>query len=102
MSEVFAEERGRTEQKALDLIHNEKDHADTTEMQTFDNLSIGDDSHDYHQRDGNEFVIFTNNREGMLPTGIYHNNRATFNIMGIAVAGGAIAIAIRRRRKKEN
>ena len=100
MSEVFAADRRRTDQTPLTLTH--KDHTDTTDMQTFDNLSIGDTSHDRHQRDGNEFVIFTNNREGMLPTGFYHNNKATFNIIGIAVAGGAIAIAIRKRRKKEN
>lgn len=99
MSEVFAANRRRTDQTPLTLTH--KDHTDTTDMQTFDNLSIGDNSHDRHQRDGNEFVIFTNNREGTLPTGFYHNNKATFNIIGIAAVGGTIAIIIRRRRKKE-
>lgn len=48
---------------------------------------------------GDETVAFTNNREGTLPTGIYHNNRAAFNIMGVAAAGGAIAIVIKKRRK---
>ena len=48
---------------------------------------------------GDETVAYTNKREGTLPTGIYHNNRAAFNIMGIAAAGGAIAIVIRKRRK---
>ena len=48
---------------------------------------------------GDETIAFTNNREGVLPTGIYHNNRAAFNIIGIAAAGGAIAIVIRKRRK---
>ena len=71
-------------------------------MQTFNNLPFGDDSHDRHQTDGNEFIIFTNNREGTPPTGFYHNNKATFNIIGIAAVGGAIAIVIRRKRKKEN
>lgn len=100
MSEVFASSRSRTEQKTITLKHDEQNHTDTTDMQTFDNLPFG--NNDLDITDGNEFVIFTNNREGMLPTGFYHNNRATFNIMGIAVAGGAIAIVIRRRRKKEN
>jgi len=50
---------------------------------------------------GDETVAFTNNREGVLPTGIYHNNRAAFNIMGIAAAGGAIAIVIKKRRKDQ-
>lgn len=98
MSEVFAADRGRTEQKSITLNHDEKNHTDTTDMQTFDNLPFGTKD---HQTDGNEFVIFTNNREGTLPTGIYHNNKATFNIIGIAVVGGAIAIAIRRRRKEK-
>lgn len=100
--EVFAADRGRTEQTALNLDHDEQNHTDTTKMQTFNNLPFGDDSHDRHQTDGNEFIIFTNNREGTLPTGFYHNNKATFNIIGIAAVGGAIAIVIRRRRKKEN
>lgn len=98
MSEVFAADRGRTEQKSITLNHDEKNHTDTTDMQTFDNLPFGTKD---HQTDGNEFVIFTNNREGTLPTGIYHNNKATFNIIGIAAVGGAIAIAIRRRRKEK-
>lgn len=98
MSEVFAADRGRTEQKSITLNHDEKNHTDTTDMQTFDNLPFGAKD---HQTDGNEFVIFTNNREGMLPTGFYHNNKATFNIIGIAAAGSAIAIVIRKRRKEK-
>lgn len=63
---------------------DENKHTDATDVQTLA---------------GNETVAFTNDREGVLPTGIYHNNRAAFNIMGIAAAGGAIAIVIRKRRK---
>lgn len=70
--------------QAIDLTHNGTDHTDATATQTLA---------------GNETVVFTNDREGTLPTGIYHNNRAAFNIMGIAAAGGAIAIVIRKRRK---
>lgn len=70
--------------QAIDLTHNGTDHTDATATQTLA---------------GDETVVFTNDREGTLPTGIYHNNRAAFNIMGIAAAGGAIAIVIRKRRK---
>ena len=70
--------------QAIDLTHNKDDHTDATAMQTLA---------------GDETVAYTNKREGTLPTGIYHNNRAAFNIMGIAAAGGAIAIVIRKRRK---
>ena len=70
---------------AIRLAHATEDHSDTTPENV---LSAND-----------ETVAFTNNREGTLPTGIYHNNRAAFNIMGVAAAGGAIAIAIRKRRK---
>lgn len=70
--------------QAIDLTHNKDDHTDATATQTLA---------------GDENIVYTNNREGTLPTGIYHNNRAAFNIMGIAAAGGAIAIVIRKRRK---
>jgi pilin isopeptide linkage protein len=70
--------------QAIDLTHNKDDHTDATATQTLA---------------GDETVAYTNKREGTLPTGIYHNNRAAFNIMGIAAAGGAIAIVIRKRRK---
>lgn len=70
--------------EALGLQHDPKEHSDTIKTQTLA---------------GDETVTYTNTREGTLPTGIYHNNRATFNIIGVAAAGGAIAIAIRKRRK---
>ncbi|WP_288155169.1 Spy0128 family protein [uncultured Sharpea sp.] len=70
--------------QAIDLTHNKTDHTDAIATQTLA---------------GDENIVYTNNREGTLPTGIYHNNRAAFNIMGVAAAGGAIAIAIRKRRK---
>jgi len=68
------------------LIHNQDNHTDATATQTL----VGD-----------ETVAFTNDREGTLPTGIYHNNRAIFNIIGIAAIGSAIAIVIRKRRKEK-
>ena len=70
--------------QAIDLTHNKDHHTDAIATQTL-------------TEDAN--ILYTNNREGTLPTGIYHNNRAAFNIMGIAAAGGAIAIVIRKRRK---
>lgn len=70
--------------QAIDLTHNNDHHTDATATQTLA---------------GDENIVYTNDREGTLPTGIYHNNRAAFNIMGIAAAGGAIAIVIRKRRK---
>jgi hypothetical protein len=69
----------------IKLAHATADHSDTTPENV---LSAND-----------ETVTFTNDREGTLPTGIYHNNRVAFNIMGVAAAGGAIAIVIRKRRK---
>ncbi|BBH25306.1 hypothetical protein SG0102_02400 [Intestinibaculum porci] len=70
--------------QAIDLTHSKDDHTDAIATQTLA---------------GDETIAYTNDREGVLPTGIYHNNRAAFNIMGIAAAGGAIAIVIRKRRK---
>lgn len=71
------------------LTHSNTDHTDAT--------PTGENEFTLGTND--ETVAFTNDREGTLPTGIYHNNRAAFNIMGIAAAGGAIAIVIRKRRK---
>ena len=71
------------------LTHSNTDHTDAT--------PTGENEFTLGTND--ETVAFTNDREGTLPTGIYHNNRAAFNIMGVAAAGGAIAIAIRKRRK---
>lgn len=75
----------------------------TTETLTTDNGGLTHDKYTYATNEqtltGDETVAFTNDKEGVLPTGIYHNNRAAFNIMGIAAAGGAIAIVIRKRRK---
>lgn len=71
------------------LTHSNTDHTDAT--------PTGENEFTLGTND--ETVAFTNDREGTLPTGIYHNNRAAFNIMGIAAAGGAIAIVIKKRRK---
>ena len=71
------------------LTHSNTDHTDAT--------PTGENEFTLGAND--ETVAFTNDREGTLPTGIYHNNRAAFNIMGVAAAGGAIAIVIKKRRK---
>ena len=71
------------------LTHSNTDHTDAT--------PTGEDEFTLGTND--EKVAFINDREGTLPTGIYHNNRAAFNIMGVAAAGGAIAIVIKKRRK---
>lgn len=46
-------------------------------------------------------VEFTNNRSGVLPTGIYHNNRAAIAIAGIAAMGGVLAITVKKHRKHQ-
>lgn len=46
-------------------------------------------------------VAYTNNREGVLPTGVIHNNRAALSIAGIAAAGACIAIAVKKQRKNK-
>lgn len=71
------------------LTHSNTDHTDATPTGK-DEFTLGTND---------EKVAFINDREGTLPTGIYHNNRAAFNIMGIVAAGGAIAIVIKKRRK---
>lgn len=49
----------------------------------------------------NDTVEFTNNRNGVLPTGIYHNNRAAIAIAGIAAMGGVLAITVKKHRKHQ-
>lgn len=71
---------------AIKLTHAADAHTDTTPENV---LSAKD-----------ETVAFTNTREGTLPTGFYHNNKAAFSIAGIAAAGACVAIAVKKRRKK--
>lgn len=44
-------------------------------------------------------MVYTNSREGVLPTGVIHNNRAALSIAGVAAAGACIAVAVRKQRK---
>lgn len=71
---------------AIDLTkgHDAKAHTDVTPEQT---LAV------------DETVAFTNDREGVLPTGVIHNNRAALSIAGVAAAGACIAVAVRKQRK---
>lgn len=70
----------------IGLSHDGTSHTYTTPNETLTN----DDT-----------VEFTNNRNGVLPTGIYHNNRAAFAIAGIAAMGGCLAIAVKKHRKHQ-
>ncbi|MGN1392247.1 MAG: hypothetical protein ACI4WQ_09695, partial [Sharpea porci] len=47
----------------------------------------------------NDEITFINNREGVVPTGLFHNNRTQLTIGGIALASAAIAIVVTKRRK---
>lgn len=47
-----------------------------------------------------ETVAFTNSREGTLPTGLFHNNRAALSVVGIAAAGACIAVAVKKRNDR--
>ena len=44
-----------------------------------------------------EETVVTNNREGTIPTGIYLNHKLPFNILGVALAGGAVALIAKKR-----
>lgn len=46
----------------------------------------------------NEIVV-TNNKEGTIPTGIYLNHKLPFNILGVALAGGAVALIAKKRHE---
>lgn len=77
---------GAEEAKAIRLAHAAADHSDTTPENV---LSTND-----------ETVAFTNTREGILPTGLVHNNRAALSVIGIAAAGACIAIAVKKRNDR--
>lgn len=42
-------------------------------------------------------VVFTNTKNGTIPTGIYLNHKLPFNIAGIAILGGAISLVAKKR-----
>lgn len=69
----------------ITLTHAAEGHTDVTPQNV---LSAND-----------ETVAFTNDREGVLPTGVIHNNRAALSIAGVAAAGACIAVAVRKQRK---
>ena len=77
---------GTEEAKAITLHHDNGEHSDATPENV---LSTND-----------ETVAFTNTREGTLPTGLVHNNRAALSVVGIAAAGACIAIAVKRRNDR--
>ncbi len=46
-----------------------------------------------------EKTTFTNERKGAIPTGIYLNHKLPFNILGVALAGGAVALIAKKRHE---
>lgn len=44
-------------------------------------------------------TVVTNKREGAIPTGIYLNHKLPFNILGVALAGGAVALIAKKRHE---
>lgn len=77
---------GAEEAKAITLHHDNGEHSDATPENV---LSTND-----------ETVAFTNTREGTLPTGLVHNNRAALSVIGIAAAGACIAVAVKKRNDR--
>lgn len=48
---------------------------------------------------GVEETVVTNDRSGAIPTGIYLNHKLPFNILGVALAGGAVALIAKKRHE---
>ena len=71
------------------LTHSDTEHTDATPT----------GENEFALGTNDEKVAFTNNREGVLPTGVIHNNRAALSIAGVAAAGACIAVAVRKQRK---
>lgn len=46
-----------------------------------------------------EKTVVTNDRNGLIPTGIYLNHKLPFNILGVALAGGAVALIAKKRHE---
>ncbi len=44
-------------------------------------------------------TVVTNDRTGAIPTGIYLNHKLPFNILGVALAGGAVALIAKKRHE---
>lgn len=44
-------------------------------------------------------TVVTNDRTGTIPTGIYLNHKLPFNILGVALAGGAVALIAKKRHE---
>ncbi|BBH25820.1 hypothetical protein SG0102_07540 [Intestinibaculum porci] len=44
-------------------------------------------------------TVVTNTKNGTLPTGIYLNHKLPFNILGVALAGGAVALIAKKRHE---
>lgn len=82
---------GLTEGATYQVTENEADQDNYTTTATGNEGTISNE---------NASAQFTNNREGTVPTGLYHNNRLAINIVGVAVAGGVIAIAVKRKHDR--
>ena len=74
----------KKDNNGLTLTHNDQNHTDAIAEQTLTD---------------NDEITFINNREGVVPTGLFHNNRTQLTIGGIALASAAIAIVVTKRRK---
>lgn len=67
---------------------------DGTEATLTDDSSLGDARAITDDADN---VVFTNTKNGTIPTGIYLNHKLPFNIAGIAILGGAISLVVKKR-----
>lgn len=88
-----AKKNGNGTDTDIKLTHNASDASDANGKATHTDVTPEQTLAD------NETVAFTNDREGVLPTGVIHNNRAALSIAGIAAAGACIAVAVRKQRK---
>ncbi|MDD6422230.1 MAG: hypothetical protein PUF83_04105, partial [Intestinibaculum porci] len=69
-----------------------------TQTVTVDNETPEKPLTDAHTINGDaDTVVFTNTKEGKIPTGIYLNHKLPFNIAGIAILGGAISLFAKKR-----
>lgn len=82
---------GLTKDATYKVTENEANQDNYTTTATNDNGTISADTTD---------VTFINNREGTVPTGLYHNNRLAINIVGVALVGGVIAISVKRKHDR--
>lgn len=54
---------------------------------------------DTKSENGYELTEITNNRNGTIPTGIYLNHKLPFNVLGVALAGGVVALIAKKRHE---